>query len=69
MQLMGIGDEAGSSLASQIQATKTSKLSSMPENLLDPLSLEEVADLFAYLQKSNSTPSLTRRPIAEPTQK
>ncbi|HEY2895159.1 MAG TPA: hypothetical protein VGJ16_13125, partial [Pirellulales bacterium] len=48
--------------ASQIEATKPSKVSSMPEGLLDPLSLEEIADLFAYLQKSNKTTSLTRRP-------
>ena len=37
--------------ARQIEATKPSKLSAMPDGLLDPLSLEEVADLFAYLQK------------------
>lgn len=49
--------------ARQIEATKPSKLSAMPDGLLDPLSLEEVADLFAYLQKSSKAPSLTRRPI------
>src|SRR5205085_11282455 len=37
----------------QVEATKASKLSAMQEGLLDPLSLEEVADLFAYLQRSN----------------
>jgi putative heme-binding domain-containing protein len=49
--------------SNQIEATKPSKLSAMPEGLLDPLSLEEIADLFAYLQKTSKTPSLTRRPI------
>jgi len=52
----------------QIEATRPSKLSSMPDSLLDPLSLEEVADLFAYLQKPSTSPSLTRRPI-EPAPK
>jgi putative heme-binding domain-containing protein len=47
----------------QIEVIKPSKLSAMPEGLLDPLSLEEVADLFAYLQKSGKGTSLTRRPI------
>ena len=46
----------------QIEATKPSKLSAMPEGLLDPLSLEEIADLFAYLQRSGKTGTLTRRP-------
>jgi putative heme-binding domain-containing protein len=49
--------------AKQIEATKPSKLSAMPEGLLDPLSLEEVADLFAYLQRNNKGTALTRRPI------
>ena len=49
--------------AKQIEATKPSKLSAMPDGLLDPLSLEEVSDLFAYLQKTNKATSLTRRPI------
>jgi putative heme-binding domain-containing protein len=49
--------------AKQIEATKASKISAMPDGLLDPLSLEEVSDLFAYLQKTNKATSLTRRPI------
>lgn len=49
--------------AKQIEATKPSKISAMPDGLLDPLSLEEVSDLFAYLQKANKATSLTRRPI------
>jgi putative heme-binding domain-containing protein len=56
--------------SSQIEETKPSKLSAMPDGLLDPLSLEDVADLFAYLTKTSNTPSLTRRPIeASPTKK
>ena len=54
-------------LAKQIEATKPSKLSAMPEGLLNPLSLEEIADLFAYLQNSNRVPSLTRRPVESGT--
>jgi putative heme-binding domain-containing protein len=53
--------------AKQIEATKPSKLSAMPEGLLDPFSLEEVADLFAYLQRSTKTPLLTRRPVESGT--
>src|SRR6185369_2346020 len=49
--------------SNQIEATKPSKLSAMPEGLLDPLSLEDIADLFAYLQKTSKSASLTRRPI------
>jgi len=49
--------------AKQVEGTKPSKLSAMPDGLLDPLSLDEVADLFAYLQRSNKGTSLTRRPI------
>jgi putative heme-binding domain-containing protein len=47
----------------QIEAAQVSKISAMPEGLLDTLSLEEVADLFAYLQRSGKSGSLTRRPI------
>ncbi|MBW8885139.1 MAG: c-type cytochrome, partial [Planctomycetia bacterium] len=50
-------------LPSAVEGTKPSKLSAMPDGLLDPLSLDEVADLFAYLQRSNKGTSLTRRPI------
>jgi putative heme-binding domain-containing protein len=35
--------------ADDIEDVRASKLSSMPEGLLNPLSLEQVADLFAYL--------------------
>jgi putative heme-binding domain-containing protein len=47
----------------QIEATKASKLSAMPEGLLDTLTLEEVADLFAYLMNNSKPPALTRRPV------
>jgi putative heme-binding domain-containing protein len=50
-------------LPKQIEATKASKLSAMPEGLLDPLKLEEVADLFAYLMNTSKPPALTRRPV------
>ena len=46
-----------------IEATKPSKLSSMPAGLLDPLTLEEIADLFAYLQRTKEPTTLTRRPV------
>jgi len=48
--------------ASQIESAKPSKLSAMPDGLLDTLTLEEVADLFAYLQRSSKPPQVTRRP-------
>jgi hypothetical protein len=35
----------------------------MPSGLLDPLTLEEIADLFAFLQKTKPAGNLTRRPI------
>jgi hypothetical protein len=44
-----------------IEEMRTSKLSSMPEGLLDTLSLEEIADLFAYLGVS-PTRNLAQRP-------
>ena len=37
----------------EIASQKPSRVSVMPEGLLNPLSLEEVADLIAYL---NTTP-------------
>jgi hypothetical protein len=49
-------------MAGQIESTKPSKISSMPEGLLDPLTLEEVADLFAYLHRSTKPAALTQRP-------
>jgi putative heme-binding domain-containing protein len=51
--------------ARQIEAVKPSKLSPMPDGLLDPLTIEEIADLFAFLQ-SPSAASLARRPIGTP---
>ena len=52
--------------AGQIDLIKLSKLSAMPDGLLDPLTIEEVADLMAYLQGATAG-SLTRRPVgAEP---
>jgi putative heme-binding domain-containing protein len=44
-----------------VEAIKPSKLSAMPDGLLDPLSLEEVADLMAYLQRTGKSTSLSRR--------
>jgi putative heme-binding domain-containing protein len=52
--------------SAEIDETKPSKLSVMPAGLVDPLSLEEIADLFAYLQKSKRTNpgTLSRRPVS-----
>jgi hypothetical protein len=47
----------------EIETTKPSKQSSMPASLLDTLTLEEIADLFAYLQRSKEGGTLTRRPV------
>lgn len=46
-----------------IEDTKPSKISAMPEGLLDPLTLEEIADLFALLEGKESSGGLTRRPV------
>jgi putative heme-binding domain-containing protein len=48
--------------AGDIEETLPSKVSSMPAGLLDPLTLEEIADLMAYLQGSGKSPALSRRP-------
>lgn len=45
----------------EIEALRPSKTSSMPEGLLDTLSLEEIADLFAYLGVAPK-PGLAQRP-------
>jgi putative heme-binding domain-containing protein len=51
----------------EIEDRKPSKLSSMPAGLLDPLSLEEIADLFAYLQGSPRSGVLSRKPaVSQP---
>lgn len=47
----------------EIETTKPSKQSSMPGGLLDTLTLEEIADLFAYMQRSQEGGTLTRRPV------
>jgi len=35
----------------------------MPAGLLDTLSLEEIGDLFAYMQGTPKPASLTRKPL------
>ncbi|HZL89111.1 MAG TPA: HEAT repeat domain-containing protein [Pirellulaceae bacterium] len=47
---------------SEIEATKPSKTSAMPAGLLDPLSLEEVADLMAFLEGKDEA-ELSRKPL------
>lgn len=49
-----------------IEDQKPSKLSSMPVGLLDQLSLEEIADLFALLERREA-PALTRKPAGKAT--
>ena len=41
--------------ANEIEEIKDSEVSGMPSNLLDSLSLEEIADLFAYLEKGQTS--------------
>ena len=50
---------------SDIEDVVPAQKSVMPDNLLDPLSLEEISDLFAYLGVVPSTPSVARRPAQE----
>jgi putative heme-binding domain-containing protein len=47
-----------------VEQTRPSRESPMPAGLLDPLSLEEIADLFAYLQRAKEPTALTRRPVS-----
>jgi putative heme-binding domain-containing protein len=47
--------------AEDIEDVRTSKASAMPEGLLNKLTLEQVADLFAFLMKSPE-PSVAARP-------
>jgi putative heme-binding domain-containing protein len=50
----------------EIEVTRPSKTSAMPAGLLDPLSLEEVADLMAFLEGKGDA-QLSRKPtIVEP---
>ena len=44
-----------------VAESSRNKVSSMPDGLLNPLSIEEIADLFAYLT-SSPRPEVTRRP-------
>jgi putative heme-binding domain-containing protein len=48
----------------QIEETLPSKKSAMPDGLLNPLTLEEIADLFAYLGTSPRS-SVSVRPVVE----
>ena len=41
--------------ADEIEEIEPSKASTMPEGLLNPLTLEQVADLFAFLMEGNNT--------------
>ena len=44
----------------QIEETVASKQSAMPSGLLEDLTLEEVTDLFAYLNKRSATATAQR---------
>jgi putative heme-binding domain-containing protein len=46
--------------ADEIDEARASKMSSMPEGLMNPLSLEQVADLFAYLMNGQQADVATR---------
>jgi hypothetical protein len=52
-------------LAANIEEVETSKLSAMPEGLVNRLTLDQVADLFAFLMKSPE-PGVAGRPAAPP---
>jgi putative membrane-bound dehydrogenase-like protein len=49
----------------EIESTVRNKVSSMPEGLLNKLTIEEVADLFAYLNQPPQS-ELAKRPAAKP---
>ena len=48
--------------ASEVDQTLPCKISAMPEGLMNPLSLEEIADLFAYLNQPPGASLTSRRP-------
>lgn len=48
-----------------IDEIRTSKKSAMPEGLLNRLTLEEIADLFAYMEQSSDAKISTRRTQAQ----
>ncbi len=47
-----------------IEETKPSNVSAMPTGLLDTLSLDEIGDLFSYMQGTPKPANLTRKPGA-----
>jgi hypothetical protein len=57
--LQSNGDKAIVSLSDVEERVRT-KVSAMPEGLLNSLTVEEISDLFAYLTKSSGS-DLTRR--------
>jgi putative heme-binding domain-containing protein len=61
--LQATGEKATVKTA-DIEETKPSNVSSMPAGLLDTLTLEEIGDLFSYLQGTPKPVSLTRKPGA-----
>jgi putative heme-binding domain-containing protein len=48
-----------------IDQTLPSKISAMPEGLLNTLSLEDIANLFAYLNQPPQSASITSRPVMD----
>lgn len=48
-----------------IDEIKPSNISAMPTGLLNPLSLEEVADLFAYLNAAATKSEIAKRDATE----
>lgn len=64
--LQSTGEKATVKTA-DIEETKPSNVSSMPASLLDTLTLEEIGDLFSYLQGTPKPVSLTRKPGAAGT--
>ncbi len=50
----------------EIESHERSKISAMPDGLLNTLTIEQVADLFAYLTKSPTDLQLSKRPSAKP---
>jgi putative heme-binding domain-containing protein len=51
--------------ADEIDEVAASKVSSMPEKLLDPLTLDEITNLFAYMAKPPAT-NVAQQPAATP---
>ena len=65
-KIVGVAEDGNWTTVSEtaVDETYTQRVSAMPNGLLDSLTLEEIADLFAYLT-TTPDPRLANRPAEE----